>query len=73
MYNTLLQVASSNDDLEILGLIRADVEKWLGEWKISSEEKCVFLKSIVDAYAAAGEPWVDISLDFSPKLTKYQG
>ena len=55
MYNTLLRVTSSNDDLEVLGLIRADVEKWLGEWKISSEEKCVFLKSIVDAYAAAGE------------------
>ena len=56
VYDALLRVASSNDNLEVLGLTQADVEKWLGEWKISSEDKSVFLKSIVDAYAAAGEP-----------------
>ncbi|EDR12258.1 uncharacterized protein LACBIDRAFT_311474 [Laccaria bicolor S238N-H82] len=55
VYNTLLALATSNDDLEILKLSRADVEKWLSEWNISQDEKSTFLKSIVDAYAKAGE------------------
>lgn len=55
VYNTLLALATSNDDLDILKLSRADVEKWLSEWNISQDEKSTFLKSIVDAYAKAGE------------------
>ena len=58
VYNTLLRIATSNHELEVLGLSRADVEKWLKEWKVSSEEKSAFLKTIVDAYAKADQLWV---------------
>ncbi|KAF5359031.1 hypothetical protein D9758_004899 [Tetrapyrgos nigripes] len=56
VYNTLLNIAISKDELEVLSLNRADVEKWLSEWEISAEEKSVFLKTIVDAYAKADQP-----------------
>jgi translation initiation factor 3 subunit M len=51
VYNTLLQIATANDELQVLGLTRADVEKWLNEWQIRSEEKSAFLKNIMDAFA----------------------
>jgi translation initiation factor 3 subunit M len=55
VYTALLQIAVSNDELEVLGLTRADVEKWLNEWQISAEEKSAFMKSIVDAFAKASQ------------------
>ncbi|KIK03132.1 hypothetical protein K443DRAFT_121587 [Laccaria amethystina LaAM-08-1] len=63
VYKTLLALATSNDDLDILKLSRADVEEWLSEWNISQDEKSTFLKSIVDAYAKAGE--VTTSYEYS--------
>lgn len=56
VYNSLLQIATTNNELNVLGLTRADVEKWLNEWTITPEEKSIFLKSIVDAYAKADQP-----------------
>jgi translation initiation factor 3 subunit M len=56
VYSSLLQIATSNNELEVLGLSRTDVEKWLKEWQISSERKSAFLKSIVDAFAKAEQP-----------------
>lgn len=56
VYNSLLQIATTNNELNVLGLTRADVEKWLNEWTITPEEKSTFLKSIVDAYAKADQP-----------------
>jgi translation initiation factor 3 subunit M len=56
VYNTLLRVATFNHELEVLGLSKIDVEKWLKEWQVSPEEKSAFLKSIVDAFAKAGQP-----------------
>ncbi|KAF8165632.1 hypothetical protein B0H34DRAFT_671432 [Crassisporium funariophilum] len=55
VYQTLLGIATSNDDLEVLELTKADVEKWLSEWDITDEEKATFLKSIVEAYAKADQ------------------
>lgn len=55
VYRTLLQIATANDDLELLQLSRDGVEKWLTEWDISPEEKSEFLKSIVDAYVKSGQ------------------
>lgn len=55
MYNALLDVAITNDDIDALQLTRTDVEKWLSEWDIAAEEKSSFLKVIVDAYAQAGQ------------------
>ena len=39
VYRILLQIASSKDELAVLELTKTDVEKWLSEWKISTEEK----------------------------------
>jgi len=55
VYKNLLGLAASNDDLDRLGLTRAEVEKWLQEWEISAEEKSELLKAIADAYARCGE------------------
>jgi len=56
VYQTLLQIATSKDELDVLELTKSDVEKWLSEWEISEEEKASFLKSIVDAYIKAEQP-----------------
>ncbi|KAF7981704.1 hypothetical protein HWV62_32280 [Athelia sp. TMB] len=56
VYNALLQVATANDQLDLLGLSLEDVEKWLGEWAVTPEEKSAFLKSIVDAYDKSDQP-----------------
>lgn len=58
VYNTLLQIAITNDDLEVLHISKPDVEKWLSEWEISPEEKSDFLKTLVDAFAKAGQEFV---------------
>ncbi|KZP06729.1 PCI-domain-containing protein [Athelia psychrophila] len=58
VYNALLQVATANNQLDILGLSIEDVEKWLAEWSITSEDKSAFLKSIVDAYTNADQPLI---------------
>lgn len=56
VYKALLQVTTANDQLDLLGLSLEDVEKWLGEWAVTPEEKSAFLKSIVDAYDQADQP-----------------
>ncbi|OJA14335.1 hypothetical protein AZE42_10498 [Rhizopogon vesiculosus] len=56
IYTALLQVAAANAELKTLRLSRNDVEQWLQEWNISSEERSQFLKSIVDAFIKSGEP-----------------
>jgi translation initiation factor 3 subunit M len=56
VYNSLLHVATFNHELEVLGLSRTDVERWLKEWQVSPEQKSAFLKSIADAFAKAGQP-----------------
>ncbi|KAK7470302.1 hypothetical protein VKT23_001733 [Stygiomarasmius scandens] len=55
VYTALLNIAVSRDEINVLSLNRADVETWLKEWEISSEEKSAFLKSIADAYAKLGQ------------------
>ncbi|KAM5534416.1 hypothetical protein V8D89_011883 [Ganoderma adspersum] len=50
VYQTLLALASANDDLDALGLSQSEVEKWLSEWEVTPEEKSGFVKLIVDAY-----------------------
>ncbi|KDR84042.1 hypothetical protein GALMADRAFT_236648 [Galerina marginata CBS 339.88] len=58
VYQTLLQIATSKNELNVLELTKPDIEKWLSEWEISDEEKSTFLKSIVDAYVQADEPTI---------------
>ncbi|KAG1718160.1 uncharacterized protein EDB91DRAFT_1352529 [Suillus paluster] len=56
IYTALLEVAAANGQLETLRLSRKDVEQWLQEWNISSEERTQFLKSIVDAFTKSSQP-----------------
>lgn len=58
VYSAILELATSNDRLDTLQLQRPTVEKWLTEWQISQDEKALFLKSLVDAFAAAGQSYV---------------
>jgi translation initiation factor 3 subunit M len=58
VYKVLLELASSNDELQVLQVSRAGVEKWLKEWDITPAEKSAFLKTLVDAFAKAGEQYV---------------
>ncbi|KAF8806297.1 PCI-domain-containing protein [Phlegmacium glaucopus] len=53
VYQSLLATANAHDDIDVLELTKADVEKWISEWDISADEKAAFLKSIVDAHAKA--------------------
>ncbi|KAH8094944.1 PCI-domain-containing protein [Cristinia sonorae] len=52
---TLLEIASTHDELNYLALSTGGVEKWLSEWEISPEEKSSFLKTLVEAYSKAGD------------------
>lgn len=58
VYTTLLEVASANDELHVLGLSKEDVDQWLRDWDISEVQKSEFLKSIADAYAKCEQPYV---------------
>lgn len=51
VYQSLLATATAHDDIDVLELKKENVEKWISEWDISPDEKAIFLKSIVDAYA----------------------
>ena len=57
VYTSLLEFAVANEELDALQLTRSDVEKWLLEWNISSEEKNAFLKTIATAYEKSGQPY----------------
>ncbi|TFK66562.1 hypothetical protein BDN72DRAFT_844179 [Pluteus cervinus] len=56
VYNTLLDLATSNDELSVLQISQDDVRTWLSEWAISQEQKTAFLKRIIDAYNTFGQP-----------------
>ncbi|KAL0580738.1 hypothetical protein V5O48_001296 [Marasmius crinis-equi] len=55
VYRTLLDIATANDQIDVLQLSRTDVNNWLVEWEVSQEEKSAFLKSIADAYAKSDQ------------------
>ena len=68
VFNVLLPLAASNNDLEVLKITRSSVDRWLSEWDISQEEKTAFLKNIADAFNQAGNAYVLI-ITFSVPLT----
>ncbi len=55
---TLVEIASENDELNHLHLSVSEVEKWLSEWQVTSEEKTAYLKTLVDVFAQAGDLYV---------------
>lgn len=69
VYTNLLDLATANDGLDTLQLARIDVEKWLREWDISSEEKSTFLKTLADAYEKSGELCVSRCLGTSALIS----
>lgn len=58
VYQRILALADSNENLDVLDLPASDVEKWLSEWEVSEAVKASFLKSITDAYTKAAQPYV---------------
>ncbi|GLB34138.1 putative component of the eukaryotic translation initiation factor 3 (eIF-3) complex [Lyophyllum shimeji] len=56
VYTALVQMASSNGDLDVLQITRVNVEKWLSEWNISDLDKATFLKTISGAYETMSQP-----------------
>ena len=57
VYNALLDLASTNDELQVLQVSRADVEKWIKEWDIAPSDKSAFLERFVDVFSKAGQPY----------------
>ncbi|KAH0840248.1 hypothetical protein J3R83DRAFT_1255 [Lanmaoa asiatica] len=55
IYTTLFQTAAANGEFEVLAMAKSDVERWLKEWPVSEDEKCQFLKTIIDALTRAGK------------------
>ncbi|KAF8263947.1 hypothetical protein EI94DRAFT_1772790 [Lactarius quietus] len=53
VYYALLDLASTNDELHVLQVSRADVEKWIKEWEITPSEKSAFLERLVDVFSKA--------------------
>lgn len=70
VYKTLLQIATSKDEIQALQISRPDVEIWLSEWDISPEEKSEFLKFLVDAFVQSGQKQVIQVPDQVLQLTK---
>jgi translation initiation factor 3 subunit M len=52
-----LDLASENEELEVLHLHKSEVDKWLEQWDIDVEEKALFLKQIADVLVKAGQPY----------------
>ncbi|KAH9833674.1 PCI-domain-containing protein [Rhodofomes roseus] len=55
VYKTLLQLASDNEEIELLSLDRSDVEKWVAEWDVPSEDKSSFLQLVATSFAKCGQ------------------
>jgi len=78
VYQSLLALADSNANLDVLELRISDVEKWISEWDISEETKASFLKSLTDAYTKAEQPCVIFYLKraavslINSRLTAYE-
>ena len=51
-------LASTNDELHVLHVSRADVEKWVREWEITPSEKGAFLERLVGVSSKAGQSCV---------------
>lgn len=57
-YNILLSLTTAHNSVDVLQISKPSVDAWLSEWDISEEQKSTFLKSVADAYAKAGKPYV---------------
>jgi translation initiation factor 3 subunit M len=55
VYNALLDLASTNDEVHVLQVSRTDVEQWLKDWEITPSEKSAFLERLVDVFSKAGQ------------------
>ncbi|KIY52318.1 PCI-domain-containing protein [Fistulina hepatica ATCC 64428] len=55
VYSTLLSLASSQDDLDVLQLTPSEVERQLGEWEVSTDQKSAFLELIIEAFTKTGD------------------
>jgi len=68
VHQALVQLASANDELDQLQLSTVEVDKWISEWDITSEEKSTYLKTLVDVFGKAGK--IDKSYQFEISYVK---
>ena len=54
----VLKLAAENDEVDTLQFSPADVGRWLGEWDVTPDEKCDFLKAVAETYSAVGKMYV---------------
>jgi translation initiation factor 3 subunit M len=53
VYQSLLQLAASQDEIDLLGINLPDVQRWLGEWNVNAEDKSALLKNIAKVLGEA--------------------
>ncbi|MCO5613725.1 hypothetical protein L7F22_068003 [Adiantum nelumboides] len=56
VFNSLLQFANANDDLDIISDALTALPTWLAEWDISPLEKANLLTKVAENFEAAGQP-----------------
>jgi len=56
VYNAILDLANTNNELQVLQVSRADVEKLLKEREITPSEKSAFLERLVNVFSKVGQP-----------------
>ena len=54
----LLDLTNTNDELHMLEVSRAGVEKWLYGWEITPSEKGAFLERLVDDFSKVGPRYI---------------
>ncbi|THH12263.1 hypothetical protein EW145_g113 [Phellinidium pouzarii] len=52
----LIKLTAENNELDILQLFPADVERWLKEWGVSAETKSEFYKNVAEIFSKASRP-----------------
>ncbi|KAG8901833.1 hypothetical protein FRC00_004231 [Tulasnella sp. 408] len=56
VYQGLVTLATSQDELDLLGIKKSDVERWISEWNVTAEEQSSLWKSLSDAFSKCGPP-----------------
>lgn len=56
VFNSLLQLANANEDLDIISDALIALPNWLAEWDVSPKEKADLLIKVAQNFEAAGEP-----------------
>ncbi|KIO31088.1 glycoside hydrolase family 16 protein [Tulasnella calospora MUT 4182] len=70
VYQALVALVTSQDELDLLGVKKADIERWISEWNVTAEEQSSLWKSLSDAFSKCGPPerFLEFQLSFISSL-----